>query len=129
MLSCLRTDIQFYQNKILKDVKEMVYIIITNKFPATKAKEVGKTYLEQFKKYPPDKSLETQVFRGAIKSDEDGITTIGITEPKEGKMKEFLRRLADGMAMYHDIEGFKYKIEVWYNVFEAMEVLGMKAPE
>jgi hypothetical protein len=38
-------------------------------------------------------------------------------------------RLQDSLVMYHDIEGYKYKIEVWYSVVEALGMLGMKAPE
>ena len=107
----------------------MPYIILTSTFPATKAKEVAKVYLEVTKKYPPDKTLEKQIFQGAIKSGEEGIMTIGISEPKPGKMSEFLVRLQNSQVMYHDIEGLKYKIEVWYNIVEALGMLGMKAPE
>ncbi|MFX1443994.1 MAG: hypothetical protein ACFFHV_11310 [Promethearchaeota archaeon] len=101
----------------------------TSTFPANKSREVAKTYLEVVKKYPIDRNLEKPIFQGAIRSDEGGITTVGITEPKPEKMDEYLVRLQDSMVMYHDIDGFKYKIEVWYSVVEAMGMLGMKAPE
>ena len=45
----------------------MPYVMLTSTFPATKAREVAKVYLEVNKKYPPDKTLEKQVFQGAIK--------------------------------------------------------------
>ena len=107
----------------------MPYVMVTSTFPANKSREVAKTYLEVVKKYPVDKTLEKQIFQGAIRSNEDGITTVGITEPKPGKMDEFMVRLQESMVMYHNIEGLKYKIEVWYSVVEAMGMLGMKAPE
>jgi len=107
----------------------MPYVMITTTFPTTKAREVAKVYLEVNKKYPTDKTLEKPIFQGAIKSGDEGIMTIGITEPKPGKMSEFLVRLQDSLVMYHDIEGYKYKIEVWYSVVEALGMLGMKAPE
>ena len=107
----------------------MPYVMTTTTFPANKSREVAKTYLEVTKKFPVDRTLEKQIFQGAIRSNEDGITTVGITEPKPGKMDEYLVRLQDSMVMYHDIEGLKYKIEVWYSVVEAMGMLGMKAPE
>ena len=103
--------------------------MLTSTFPATKAREVAKAYLEVNKRYPPDKSLEQPIFQGAIKSSGEGIMTIGLSEPKPGKMSEFLVRLQDSMVMYHDIEGYKYKIEVRYSVIEALGMLGMKAPE
>jgi hypothetical protein len=110
-------------------VHGLPYIVLTSTFPATKAREVAKIYLEVNKIYPTDKTLEKQIFQGAIKSSEQGITTIGISEPKPGKMSELLVRLQNSMVMYHDIEGYKYTIEVWYNVVEALGMLGMKAPE
>jgi hypothetical protein len=107
----------------------MVYVIIIAKFPHSKAKEVGKKYLEVVKQYPVDKTLEKQVFRGAIRSTGDVITTIGITEPKEGKLKEFILRQQKAQALYHDIEGLQYTIEVWHNLVEALEVIGLEAPK
>jgi len=107
----------------------MVYIIITAKFPPSKAKEVGKRYLEVVKKYPLDKSLEKQIFRGAIRSTGDAITTIGISEPREGKMKEFILHQQEVEAMFHDIEGFQYTIDIWFNLVEALGVIGLEAPE
>ena len=76
----------------------MVYVIVSAKFPHSKAKEVGKRYLEIVKKYPLDKSLEKQIFRGAIRSTGDAISTIGISEPREGKLKEFILRKQDMQA-------------------------------
>jgi len=107
----------------------MPYVMTTSTFPANKSREVAKAYLEVMKKYPPDKNLEKPIFQGAIQSNDNGITTVGITEPKPGKMSEFLIRLQNSMVMYHDIEGHKYKIEVWYSIVEALGMLGMKAPE
>ena len=73
--------------------------------------------------------VEKPIFQVAIKSGDEGIMTIGISEPKPRKMSEFLVRLQDSLVMYHDIEGYKYKIEVWYSVVEALGMLGMKAPD
>ena len=107
----------------------MPYVVVISTFPSNKSRKVAETYLEVHKKYGIDRNLEKPIFQGAIKSSEDGITTLGITETKPGKMDEYLVRLQDSMVMYHEIEGYKYKIEVWYSVVEAMGMLGMKAPE
>lgn len=107
----------------------MPYVMLTSTFPTTKAREVAKVYLEVNKKYPYDKTLYKQTFRGAIKSGDEGIMTIGISEPLPGKMSEYIVRLQDSLVMYHDIEGYKYKIEVWYSLVEALGMIGMKAPE
>lgn len=107
----------------------MSYVMPTSTFPATKARVVVKVYLEVNKKHPIDKTLEKPIFQGAIKSGDEGIMTIGNSELKPRKMSEFLVRLRDSLVMYHNIEGHKYKIEVWYSVIEALGMLGMKTLE
>ena len=58
-----------------------------------------------------------------------GIEVIGVYDIKEGKLKEFLIHQLKSMTAYEEVEGFTYSIEVRYKVTEALEVLGMKAPE
>ena len=48
---------------------------------------------------------------------------------KEGKLGESLLRQQNILVMYHNIEGHRYKIDVWWNPAEALAMVGMKAPE
>ena len=54
---------------------------------------------------------------------------MGITQVKEGKFDEAIIRTQNDMVPYHDIEGYEYKIEVYFNLVEAMGMVGLKAPE
>jgi len=106
----------------------MPYYVITSWFPTNKAVEVANRYLEERKKYPRDRSLGKIVVE-AIKPSENGIMTIGIMDVKEGKLEEAILRQQNIQVMYHKIEGYRYKIDVWWNPAEALAMIGMKAPE
>jgi len=107
----------------------MPYIIVTASYPLTKATEVAKKYLEVRKKFPPDRSLGKEVVQVAVNTNKKGIEVMSISEVKEGKLEDALKLAGDSMIPYFPIEGFKYKIRVWSTIIEAMEYIGMKAPE
>ncbi len=106
----------------------MPYIVIRSWFPSYKASEVAKTYIEERKKYPRDRTLG-KIVAEAVRSEEDGIMSMGIMEVKEGKLEEALNRRQNIEVLYHDIEGYKYKLSVWWTAVEALAMIGMKAPE
>ncbi|MFX1395253.1 MAG: hypothetical protein ACFFAH_17040 [Promethearchaeota archaeon] len=54
---------------------------------------------------------------------------MSISEVKQGKLEEALKYAGDSMIPYFPIEGFEYKVRVWSTIIEAMEYIGMKAPE
>ena len=105
----------------------MLYMFITAHFPSNKAIEVGKTYLEERKNFPRDRSLGKVVVE-AVKPRDHGIETIGILQNKEGKLEAALKRQQDASAMYHDIDGYEYSIDIYWNAAEALGVIGMKSP-
>jgi hypothetical protein len=107
----------------------MPYIVLTARFPLNKATEVAEKYIEERKSFPPDRSLVKELVPNAIKVDKDKIKSIYIAEVKEGKLNEALIRQQNAMIMYHDIEGYEYTIDFYFNVVEAMGMIGMKAPE
>ena len=90
--------------------------------------EVGETYLESLKKYPPDASLGIEVVPAAAKATLQGVKVMGIIEPKAGKLEEALMRVENEMAMYLSIEGFECSIETYGTVSEAMATIGMSLP-
>ena len=106
----------------------MPYIITTSWYPTHKTQEVAEKYLEMLEKYPPDESLGEGIVPVAVTTNQQGIKTMGITEVKEGKLEEALASNRRSMVMYHDIEGFEYSVEVYMNVVEALEFIGMTLP-
>ena len=106
----------------------MPYIIVTSIYPSHKAQQVGETYLEALKKYPPDESLGAQVVPAAAKTTHQGVEVMSISEPKAGNVEEALTRARDQMAMFLPIEGFEYSIDTYGTVSEAMSSIGMSVP-
>jgi len=102
--------------------------VVTNWFPGNMSDEVASVYLEERKKYPRDRSL-LKVVAECIRSDEKGIKTMGISEVKEGRLEEALKRQQEILTMYRHIEGYVSTLEVWWNPAEALGMLGMKAPD
>ena len=56
------------------------------------------------------------------------MTTIGITEVKEGKLEAAYLRATSMMAMFHSIQGFEYRVDIYLKVEEALKVIGMSLP-
>ncbi|MHA1508659.1 MAG: hypothetical protein ACTSO6_08155 [Promethearchaeota archaeon] len=107
----------------------MVYIFSTVWFPPTKGEEVGKKFLEIAKKFPPDKSLGKTVFPGALMRTESGIKSISMFEVKEGKLEAALERVNKVLAAYSEIEGVNSTLVTMASLAEALELVGLKAPE
>ena len=108
----------------------MPYVFIYSVFPSNKGKDVAKVYVEEIKNFrPAARGLSKEIISGAIKGTMDGIGSIIVHDIKEGKLEEFLDLQQKAMVPYHDIEGFKYNIEVRAKVTEALEWIGMKMPE
>jgi hypothetical protein len=103
----------------------MPYIIISSSYPPSIADELVKVYLEVIKKYPPDDKLGKEIVPVAVKATLQGIQTINITEVKKGKLDEALTRAANAMAMYRNVKGYSYAIDVYLTVEEALASVGM----
>ena len=106
----------------------MVLIVITSWFPIDKANEVAKKYIEVFKKYPPDESLGKGLTT-AFKVTKEGIKAIGIAEVVKGKVEEYIARATVSTQEYARIEGFRYEVEMFMDITEALAVVGLKPPE
>ena len=106
----------------------MPYLITTSLYPSEIAPEVGARYLEALAKYPPDESLGSPTVPAAVNTTHQGIKVIGISDVKEGKLEEALRRTGDIMVMFHSIVGFEYTVRVYSKVEEAMSAIGMDMP-
>ena len=107
----------------------MPYIVTTSIYPTEKGPEVAEKYLEAIKKYPIDENLATELVPAAIKSTHEGVKVLGITEVKEGKLEDALKRTVNMMVMFQSIPGYRYSTELYYKVEEALALIGMGLPE
>ena len=107
----------------------MVLILSTTRFPVSKAKEVSKKYIEITKEFPPDKTLEKQILRLAARIIGDEIESIGLSEVKEGKYEEVLKRTMMLQLRFADIEGIKFKNDIFLSVVDAFPMIGFEMPE
>ena len=107
----------------------MVYIIAISTYPQHLSEEVGKAYIEAVREIPIDRSLSKLVVPAAVQTGPEGFKVTTIYSVKEGKLKEALDRTNKGMLLYTKIKGFRYSVEVAYDAVEAMELIGMKAPD
>ena len=105
----------------------MPYLIVTSLYPSDKAPEVAKKYIEAISKYPPNENLAMEVVH-AIKGTHQGIQSIAVSDVKKGKLEEAFNRLVSMMVMFHSIQGFEYKVDIYLKVEEAMGVIGMSLP-
>lgn len=107
----------------------MVIIVSTTRFPVSKAKEVGQRFIEVAKKYPPDKSLEKTILRLATRVIDNEVEAISVSEVKEGKYEEVIKRATEQQILYADIEGMKFRVDTYFSGVEAMPMVGLEMPE
>ena len=89
----------------------MVYIFTKSWYPTHKATEVAKIYAEVMQQYPPDKSLGNIIVPVAARATKEGIESLIIVKPKEGKLKQEIRRIIEIMSHFNDIEGCEFAID------------------
>ena len=104
----------------------MPLIMVTTWSPFNKANEAAKKFLEVMEKYPQE-SFEKSWLAG-IKSDEDGIKSVWLTEIEKGKLEEALILTAKREAEYMGIEGYGFKMETLMSFEDAMPIIGLEAP-
>jgi hypothetical protein len=108
----------------------MPYLFSYIIFPADQAENISKAYLKVIKEERAAmRPLAKEIIPNAVKATEEGMTTISVHEVKEGKLEECLALQQKQLLVYHDIPGFRYRMEVRFNIVEALEMLGMKVPE
>lgn len=100
----------------------MVYVVLKSFYPANKADDVGKIYMEVAKKYPPDESVAETVVGGAGRSSEKGYEGMSIFKLKEGQFDKLAKNIMGAMSMYNNIEGFGWTVELWATPEEIMAV-------
>ena len=108
----------------------MPYVFTTSYIPNHKTREAAKIYVETIKEFRSNiRGLSKEIIPNSVKARKDCIEVIGVHEIKPEKLEDFLLIQQREMVNYHKVEGFHYEIEVRFNISEALEMLGMKAPE
>ena len=108
----------------------MPYLFTYNIFPPDQGENIAKAYLKVVKEERAAwRPLAKEIIPNAVKATMDGMSVISVYDVKEGKLEEFLALQQKQLIRYHDIPGYRYKMEVRFNVVEAIEMLGMKFPE
>jgi len=108
----------------------MPYMFTYNIFPPGQAENISKIYLKYLKEDRAAlRPLAKEIISNAVKGTTDGISVISVYDVKEGQLEEILKLQQKLLIRYHEIEGYKYNIEVRFKVTEAIEMLGMKVPE
>ncbi len=100
----------------------MVYLVLKSFYPTHKAEEIQKIYMELLKKYPPDKSVAETLVRGAGRPTEKGLEGMSIWKLKEGKFDVLAKRIMSAMAMFNNVEGFGWTVEIWATAEESMAI-------
>jgi hypothetical protein len=63
-----------------------------------------------------------------VRSTNDGIKVFSVTQVKDEEFIEAWRYIGNMMALFLEIEGLEYAMEVWTEVQDALELIGMKLP-
>jgi hypothetical protein len=100
----------------------MVYIVVKSFFPTHQNETVNARNIEMMTKFPPDNSLAEPIVPLAARATKEGIEAMGINLVKEGKFDEALIRTGRAMAMFNDIEGFEYSLEIWVTLPEVQAI-------
>lgn len=108
----------------------MPYVFTISYIPNHKTREIAKIWVDTVKEFrSKNKGLTKEIIPNSVKARKDFIEVIGVHEIKPGKLEEYLLNQQNYMVNYHEVEGFRYEIEVRFNISVALEMLGMKAPE
>ena len=107
----------------------MPYIVVMTWSPLAKGKQVVEIYAKVRQKFPVDRTLSKEIIQGILKVEGAKSKSISISKVKEGMMDKALLRQQDAMVMFHDVEGFEYTIDVYFDFPETFSMLGMQAPD
>ena len=108
----------------------MPYMFTYNIFPADQAENITKIYLKEMKEARAAlRPLGKEIIANSVKATMDGMSAISVFDVKEGKLEEILKLQQELILAYHEIPGYKYRIEVRFKATEALGMIGMKMPE
>jgi hypothetical protein len=117
-------------NVVKFKVNQMVLIVTQTWYPVSQAENAGKAYIEAMKKFPSDRSLTKPILQSAVKIEKGGIHAIAISSVKEEKVKEAMDLIVKRLLILaKGIEGLRTSMDTYYDLTEAMPLVGLSAPE
>lgn len=72
--------------------------------------------------YPPDESVAETLVRGAGRPTEKGFEGMSIWKLKEGQFDKMAKCIMSAMAMFNNVEGFGWKVEIWATFEESAAI-------
>ena len=96
-------------------------IIAQISYPPESAKDMAKRFLEA-PKFPDYMSRKGPYINSNM---DKGIITLSLFELEKAKTGEGLEALGNYYATFFGVSGFKYKIETFFDVNEALKMIGM----
>jgi len=102
-----------------------MYLIVSELYPNDKAREVANLYVKAITKYPHNESLAAPIVPVAVRTTLQGIESISVYEVKKGKADDALTYVATRLAMFHDIEGYRWTTNLYLNLEEGLKLIGM----
>jgi len=102
-----------------------MYLIVSEVYPNDVAKELANLYVKALTKYPHNDSLAVPIVPVAVRTTLQGIECLSIYEVKKGKADEAIHYVSTRLAMYHEIKGYRWTINLYLNLEEALTLIGM----
>lgn len=97
-------------------------VIITNlSYPPESVQEIAKRFLEA--PQIPDYMVRKGPYVGANLS--DGLFIVSVYELDKSKLAEGMEFIANYFTMFFGVPGFKYEITPFFDVAEALKMIGM----
>jgi hypothetical protein len=96
-------------------------IIASITFPTESSKDIGKKFGE-LPALPDYLTMMGPYVRGSALQ---GIQTITLYEVDTSKMADALIAIGDRYAKYIGVSGYKYSINVWFDITEALAMIGL----
>jgi hypothetical protein len=90
-------------------------------YPPESAKEIGKRFLAQ----KPEPSYLTRKGLYILSKIGEGIQTITIYECENSKLSDGMDYIANRYTAYFGVPGFTYSVQVWFEISEALKMIGM----
>ena len=97
-----------------------MYMIAISCYPQESATELGERFMEAAP--APDFMTPIGPF---VKSTLEGAKIIAIYEFDPSKYAEAIDYLSNRYAAYHGVPGFKYSLEQWLEVKDALKLIGL----
>ena len=114
-------------------MRYLVIVIITSWFPHDQAQKVGKVFFEVHQKFSEETPLDKRIkmlVNNAVAVTKEGYKGVNAAEVKESDLVEFLDLANKQLIMFAEgIEGYKYQIDFFSPLTEALGWLGLKPPE